>query len=44
MYFLSKGNVTPFITYKLIALLSYILTFIHVFRNEQCSKVGDCLY
>ena len=44
MYVLHKGNGTPFITYKLIALLSYIPTFVHVSGNKLCTKVGDCLY
>jgi len=24
--------------------LPYISTFLHVFKNELCTKVGDCLY
>lgn len=37
MYFLSKGNGTPFITYKLIALLSYIPTFVR-FQEQTVYK------
>ena len=44
MYFLSSGNGTPIVTCKSAARLLYISTFIHVFRNKLCMKVGDCLY
>jgi hypothetical protein len=30
----------PLITHKSITRLSYILAFVHVFRNELCMKVG----
>jgi hypothetical protein len=44
MYFLSNGNGTPSIIYESIAQCLYILNLLHVFRNELCAKVGDCLY
>jgi len=30
--------------YKFVARLSYILTFVHFFRNKVRTKSGDCLY
>ena len=44
MYFLSNGNGTPNRIYESIARRLYISNFLHVFRNEMCTKLGDCLY
>ena len=44
MYILSNENRTPVITYKTTAQFSYISTFVHVFRNEMCMKIRECLY
>jgi len=44
MYFLSNGNGTTVVMCKSVAQLSYISTFVHVFENGLCMKVGDCLY
>jgi len=38
MYFLSNSNGTPVITWVCCS------TFVHVFRNELCAEVEDCLY
>jgi len=42
--FLSNRNRTPLVTYKFVAQPSHILTFVHIFRNEMCMKVGDFLF
>ena len=44
MYFLSNGNRTPVIMCKSVARLPCLSTFVHIFRNELCSNVRDCLY
>lgn len=44
MHILSIGNGIHVMTYESTAQFSYISTFVHVFRNKLCMKVGDCLY
>jgi hypothetical protein len=39
-----NGNKTPLITYKSVAQVLHISTFVHIFGNKLCTKVGDYLY
>jgi hypothetical protein len=44
MYVQAMGTEPHLYTCKFIATPLYILTFIHVFRNKLCTKVGYFLY